>query len=96
MTVSQRHGNPVLRYFGLETGQKAVETVLWALPYLAIMAAALGGLSFLVNWLWPLPLWVHGLAVGLAVFYMFLFLARMRAAAGEADDGIPGAGDEEP
>ncbi len=88
-------GNPVLRYFGLETGQRALETVLWALPYLAIMAAALAGLSFLVNWLWPLSLWVHGLAVGLAVFYMFLFLARMRAATGAADAETHRAGGEE-
>ncbi|GAB4266172.1 hypothetical protein [Deferrisoma sp.] len=77
-------GNGFLRFFGLETGEKARETILWALPYLLLMAAALVGLSLLVQWLWPVAGWVHAVAIGLALVYLFAFLARMRQMALEA------------
>ena len=89
--------NGFLRFFGLETGEKARETLLWALPYLALMAAALVGMSLLVQWLWPVAGWVHVVAIGLALVYLFAFLARMRQMAaevragdgGQEEDGAP-------
>lgn len=78
-----------LGYFGLETGEKAWDALCWAAPYLLLLGTALLGLSFGVQWLFPLPLWVHGAAVLLALFYFFLFLARMRRSAEDAgtDEG---------
>ncbi len=86
-------GNPVLRYFGLESRNKARAAFLWALPYLSFMAVVLLGLSLLVQWLWPVPVWAHGVAIVLALVHLFLFLARIRKSALRgADPGTPDAG----
>ena len=86
-------GNPVLRYFGLENRDKARAAFLWAMPYLSFMAVVLVGFSLLVQWLWPVPVWVHGVAIVLALVHLFLFLARIRKSAIEGPDpGAPDAG----
>lgn len=87
-----RGTSPILRYFGLETAQRGREALLWALPYLLLLATGLAGLSFVVHWLFPLPLAVYAAAVGLALVYFFLFLARVRTAAERAAED-PGPGD---
>lgn len=78
-------GRRVLRYFGLETGKKAGQTLLWTSPYLAILTLALGLLSYLVQRLFPVALWVHLLAIALAILYFFFFLARMRQLSAQAE-----------
>ncbi len=77
--------NRVLRFFGLESREKAFHTLLWALPYLALMGCALLGASLLIQWLWPVPVWIHAVAICLALTYLFFFLARMRQMALESD-----------
>ncbi len=79
-------GNPVLRYFGLETAERAREVFLWALPFLLLLGAGLGGLSFVVHWLFPLPIGVYVAAAGLALVYFFFFLSRVRAVAERASE----------
>ncbi|HEY6009076.1 MAG TPA: hypothetical protein VIU40_12195 [Geobacteraceae bacterium] len=81
-TSSQPKGG-FLRYFGLDTGEKARRTVVWVLPYLAFFALLLGGLSVGVNYLVPLPLWGFLTAIGVALVMPFFFLARLRAQAEE-------------
>jgi hypothetical protein len=83
----------VLAYFGLETGAGAWEVLLWTAPYLAFLGVGLLGLSALVQWVMPLPLWVHGAAIALALVYFFLFLARVRRSAARGGDapGSPGS-----
>jgi hypothetical protein len=78
------NGSPLLRFFGMETGAKAREVAAWCLPYLCLLAAALAGLSYVVQLVNPLPLWVHVVAIVLALVYLFLFLARVRQAGAEA------------
>ncbi|GAB4260161.1 MAG: hypothetical protein Kow0092_08850 [Deferrisomatales bacterium] len=83
----QRSG--VLGYFGMDTPERARETLLWVSPYLAVLALGLGGLSLLVQRFFPLPVWVHVLAIALALLYFLLFLARIRqmgAETGEEDE----------
>jgi len=85
----------LLGFFGLETGEKAWDAFLWAAPYLCLLVAGLVGMSFAVQWFFPLPLSLHGAAIVLAALYFFLFLARVRHVAdaaeasegGETDDG---------
>ncbi|MEW6487204.1 MAG: hypothetical protein AB1578_04720 [Thermodesulfobacteriota bacterium] len=88
----------VLAYFGLDTGAGAWDVLLWTAPYLAFLVVGLLGLSALVQWVMPLPLWVHGAAIALALVYFFLFLARVRrSAAQDGDDGAaPGGGQGSP
>lgn len=74
----------LLRFFGMETGEKAWDVFVWAMPYVGILAAGLVGLSYAVQLLSPLPVWVHVLAICLAVVYFFFFLARVRQAGEEA------------
>lgn len=89
--------NAVLAYFGLDTGAGAWEVLLWTAPYLAFLAVGLLGLSALVQWVMPLPLWVHGAAIALALAYFFLFLARLRRAAEISEgEGPTGGGGEPP
>jgi hypothetical protein len=78
--------NAVLRYFGLETVRQAREVFLWALPFLLLLGAGLAGLSFVVHWLFPLPLVVYVAAAGLAMVYFFFFLSRVRAVAARASE----------
>lgn len=84
--IEPRPGNPVLRYFGLETVERAREVFLWALPFLLLLGAGLAGLSFVVHWLFPLPLVVYVAAAGLALVYFFFFLSRVRAVAERASE----------
>lgn len=74
----------VLRFFGMETKQKAVEVTLWVLPYVLLLAAGLAILSYTVQWFFPLPLWIHFIAIALALLYFFFFLARVRQMGAEA------------
>ena len=76
-----------LAFFGLETADKASETVFWALPYLGILVAGLVFLSWLVHKLNPLPGWVYAAAIFLAIVYFFFFLARVRQMGLDAQDG---------
>ena len=87
--------NPVLRYFGLETVGRAREVFLWALPFLLLLGAGLAGLSFVVHWLFPLPMGVYVAAAGLALVYFFFFLSRVRAVAERASEES-GTGDSPP
>ena len=81
-------GNPVLRFFGLHTGERAAETTQWVAPYLGLFLVGLICMSLLVQRFFPLPLWVHALAILLAAGNCFLFLARIRQTAlGDDDDG---------
>lgn len=80
----------LLAYFGLETGAGAWAVLLWTAPYLAFLALGLLGLSALLQWVMPLPLWVHGAAIALALVYFFLFLARVRRSATDGGDA-PGS-----
>jgi len=82
--AERRGGNALLRYFGMETGAKALEVFLWAFPYLCVLAAGLAGMSYLVQLLSPLPLWIYAMAIVLALLYLFLFMARLRQAEAEA------------
>jgi hypothetical protein len=82
--VEQKKGNAILRYFGMETGRKALEVFVWAFPYLCVVAAGLAGLSYLVQLLNPLSFWVYVVAIALSLVYLFLFLARLRQAEAEA------------
>ena len=86
-------GRKMLRYFGLETGEKAGQTLLWTSPYLAILTLAMGLLSYLVQRLFPMALWVHLVAIVLALVYFFFFLARMRQLSAQAEGA--GEGPEE-
>lgn len=81
--TDRREKGGFLRYFGLDTGEKARRTVAWVLPYLAFFALILAGLSFGVNYLVPLPLWGFAAAIGVALVMPFFFLARLRAQAEE-------------
>jgi hypothetical protein len=65
-------------FFGLESREKALETFVWTLPYLGIVVVSLVSLSWLVQKLNPMPLWVYTLAIVLAILYFFFFLARVR------------------
>lgn len=78
-------GGSLLAYFGLESGDRAWATLLWAAPYLLLLGGGLGAVSLAVHWLFPLPGWVHAVAFGLALAYFFLFLARLRRAAADAE-----------
>ncbi|MBI5016759.1 MAG: hypothetical protein HZB55_14900 [Deltaproteobacteria bacterium] len=72
-----RRGGAILRFFGLETGAAAVQTVLWTLPYVLALGAGLAGISWLSTRVLRLPVWVYTLAIALALIYVFLFLARL-------------------
>jgi len=93
-----RSRKSVLGYFGLETGGKAWDVLLWTAPYLLFLIGGLVGLSFAVQWFFPLPLSLHAGAICLAVLYFFLFLARVRhvAEAGGGDDDVEDTGDAGP
>ena len=80
-------GNPVLRFFGLHTAEKATETVTWVAPYVGIFLFVLVLMSLLVQRFFPLPLWVHVLAVCLAGVNCFFFLARIRHSSLEDEAG---------
>jgi O-antigen/teichoic acid export membrane protein len=77
-------GNALLRYFGIETGDKARDVLLWSTPYLLFLTAGLVGLSFAVHFFFPLPLWIYVLAIGLPLVNLWFFLARIRQAGIEA------------
>ena len=81
-----REYNPVLRFFGLHSGEKAVETLTWVAPYLGLFVCALAAMSLLIQRFFPLPLWVHLAAVVAAGGNCFLFLARIRQSTLEEHD----------
>ena len=90
-----RSRRSILGYFGMETGEKAWDVLLWTAPYLLFLIAGLVGLSFAVQWFFPLPLPLHAGAICLAVLYFFLFLARVRRVAeASGDDDAEAGGDE--
>jgi hypothetical protein len=80
-----KQGSGLLRYFGLETRAKALSVVGWAAPYLGLLGVGFAGLSYLVNLIIPLSLWVYLVASTLAIAYFFFFLARMRQIGAEAE-----------
>lgn len=88
----------ILAFFGLETGEKAWDVFLWTAPYLLFLVAGLAGLSFVVQWFFPLPLLLHAGAITLALLYFFLFLARVRhvAATGGGSEDAEAGGDTGP
>ena len=90
----ERQGSAILRFFGLETGAKALRTLRWTLPYVLSFGAGLAMLSWLSNRLLHLPAWVYVLAIGLALLYTFLFLARVHQLDVQARD--PGEAPDEP
>lgn len=78
----------MLEFFGIETKEKALKTLLWASPYLAMFAGILAGLSYLVqHYISALPLWMHGLAVLLSLTAFFLFVAWGKRLATDTFDG---------
>jgi len=89
--ADRRPRRSFLGFFGLETGEKAWDVVLWTAPYLLLLVGGLVGLSFAVQWVFPLPLLLHAGAICLAVAYFFLFLARLRHV---ADVAAESEGDE--
>jgi len=95
MEASERGGagRLLLAYFGLESREKALSVLSWSVPYLLLLGAGLLGLSFAVQWVFPMSLWVHGAALVLSLAYFFLFLARLRRAAEEEGPGDNGGDD---
>jgi hypothetical protein len=93
-----RSPRSILGYFGLETGQKAWDVLVWTSPYLLFLIAGLVGMSFAVQWVFPLPLLLHTGAICLAVLYFFLFLARVRhvAETGGGPENAEAGGDAGP
>jgi hypothetical protein len=87
--LGERQGPAVLRFFGLETPAKAVRTILWALPYVLALGMGLAGISWFSNRLLRMPIWVYAIAIGLALLYAFLFLARLH----EIEAGAPRGGE---
>ena len=76
-----------LAFFGLDGRANASETTLWVLPYLGFMLVAFVGLSILVQrFLFTLPVWVHVVAIGVALINLFLLLARIRRSGLEEAD----------
>ncbi|MBI5443096.1 MAG: hypothetical protein HY900_18010 [Deltaproteobacteria bacterium] len=82
--AGRQEGAGLLRFFGLETGEKALTVLCWTIPYLALLALGFAGLSYLVQLITPLPVWVYVVASALGLLYFFLFLARMRQMGSEA------------
>jgi hypothetical protein len=74
----RQEGVALLRFFGLETGAKAWGVLRWTSPFLALLCLGFAGLSYLVQFITPLPTWVYVVASSLALVYFFLFLARLR------------------
>ena len=91
----EEESNALLRYFGIETGDEARRTLLWAAPYLLLLAAGLLVLSFVVHFYLSLPFWFYAIAIGLAALNLFFLLARARQMEIEARTGA-GDGDSPP
>lgn len=95
-TEAAGKGNPALRFFGLHSAEKATETVTWVAPYVGIFLFVLVLMSLLIQRFFPLPLWVHVLAVCIAGVNCFFFLARIRQSSLECEDaGQDGGGNRE-
>ena len=78
--------NPVLRFFGMHNGKEATETLTWVAPYIGMFLCALLGMSLLIQQVFPLPVWVHVVAVLVAGGNCFLFLAWIRQSSLEEHD----------
>ena len=76
----------LLGYFGLDSGPRAWKTVVFVLPYLAVMVALLGLMSWAVNFFISIGVWGFVLAIVPAAIYLFFFLARMHTLSQAAAD----------
>ena len=81
-----KRGFGPLAYFGLDSGPRAWKTVVFVLPYLAVMVALLGLMSWAVNFFIAIGVWGYVLAIVPAAIYLFFFLARMHKLSHTAAD----------
>ena len=76
--MSDKTGNLVLAFFGLDTGANIEATLGWVLPILVLPILGLAGMSYGLSLFIELPLMGHLAAIGGAAIIAFFTLARIR------------------
>ena len=62
--MSDKTGNPILAFFGLDTGANVKATLGWVLPILVLPILGLAGMSYGLSLFIELPLMGHVAAIG--------------------------------